>query len=102
MWNFGVCPRCQLELSEESKQSLPPVCSGCGFVVSKTEKELQSGLQRRFIKAALAIGVLVVLGFGQLATWGDHAVEALFIQARSLIGANSAMDHERTAQICLE
>jgi tetratricopeptide (TPR) repeat protein len=102
MMQFGICPRCQFEISEERKKSNPVVCDSCGLVLSNTDADLREAIDSRFIKFACGIAIALVAGFMQVVSWDNHAIEVIPLQIKSLVGASSNDDLEKMAAICMD
>jgi tetratricopeptide (TPR) repeat protein len=102
MMEFGACTRCHNDVSQERRNIRPVVCDHCGNVMSPTESMGDDLAEKKFIKIALGISVFLIAGFLQLATWDNHAIEILPLQAKQLVGALNTEDLEKFAQICLD
>jgi tetratricopeptide (TPR) repeat protein len=102
MMEFGACPRCNQDISDERKQSAVIVCDSCGWVISSSESQFREKGEKRFVRFAVILSFIMVAGFLQLAVWDNHALEVLPLQFKELIGSSSNEDLETMAQICLE
>lgn len=102
MTELGGCPRCHHEISSERKQANPVVCDTCGFVITRTVEQSQDEMDKRFIRLAFGLAAFMIVGFLQLSIWDNHAVDVIPLQIKDLIGASTADDMERLANICME
>lgn len=100
--DFGTCPRCRLDISQERRAQHPIICDHCGFSGVKSEVKLQDQMESRFIKVAMGISLLIVAAFIQVATWDTHFLRVIPLQVKSLINTMTPADYESMAQICFE
>lgn len=99
---FGNCPRCKQEVSQERQRLSPIICNHCGFTSTKAEITVMDKVESKFIKTAIGLSVVLAAGFIQVANWDTHAAAVLPLQVKSLIGAMSAEDHDQMASICMD
>lgn len=100
--DFGTCPRCRLDISQERRAQHPIVCDHCGFSGVKAEIKVQDQIESRFIKVALGISLFIVAAFIQVATWDSHFLRVLPLQVKSLINTMTEEDYESMAKICMD
>lgn len=95
------CERCHLPISEARLNNPPVVCDSCGHVVSRAENP-QENLETSYLKAIVVLSIFIVMGFIQVATWGDHALTVVPLKVGEWLGWNSAEDQEKLAVIAVE
>ncbi len=89
----SACPRCASPLRTT-------FCGNCGYIIPQTETDKQH--EKNGIRLIVGLSVLMVLGFTQLAMWGNHAVEIRLLQLADKTGLASMAQLERMAMICTE
>lgn len=100
--DFGTCPRCHQEISQERRSVSPVICDHCGFSSGKADRKVQGEVESKFIKVSVAISVFLAVGFVQVANWDKHFLSVIPLQVKSLIGMMSQADAEEMAQVCLD
>ena len=101
MLEFGACPLCKLEISEERKRATPYICNHCGFTSSNDQK-VQDQVEKKSITYFAALSVFVVAAHIQLANWDKHALSVIPLAVKDLIGATSVADLEAKSEICMD
>ncbi len=101
MLEFGACPQCKLDISEERKKALPFICNHCGFTSSNDEK-VQDQIERKSIFWFSGLSILVVAAHIQLANWDKHSLGIIPIAVKETIGGMTASDWEAKASICMD
>lgn len=102
MMQFGMCPRCQLTISDERQRSTPIICDNCGFVLSHSDEDARAQIDRTFIYVAVTFGAFLVAGFMQVSKWDGAALQVIPLQIKALIGMSSIPDMEQMASICMD
>lgn len=102
MLEFGACPRCKLDISEQRRKQVPTICNHCGFSGSdKVEKHSVAG-ERNVIKVFSTLAILFVASYIQLANWDNHSLDIIPLKIKEATGTLSTADNEQYAQICME
>lgn len=101
MLEFGACPQCKLDISEDRKRAIPFICNHCGFTSSNDQK-VQDEIEKRNIWAFLGISVFVVAAHIQLANWDSHSLSIIPIAVKETIGGMSSADWEKKSEICMD
>ena len=101
MLEFGACPQCKLDISEERKKITPFICNHCGFTSSNDEK-VQNQVERKSIIAFVIVSILIVATHIQLANWDKHSLSIIPIAAKEVLGATSTQDWETKSEICMD
>jgi tetratricopeptide (TPR) repeat protein len=101
MLEFGTCPQCKLDISEERKKALPIVCDKCGYTVSNSDG-VQEQVEKRSIIWFAGISVFIVLAHIQLANWDKHSLSIIPIALKETLGMDNAADAERKSEICFD
>lgn len=102
MLEFGSCPRCQMEIAPERKQSHPVVCNHCGYMPTNNEQLSEMKTENRFMKVAIGFSVFAVASFLQVVTWDKYSTEIIPLKIKEIAGMTSADDQERLAEICMD
>ena len=102
--NETTCPRCQLEVTQERLNAIPAVCGSCGYILSShnSQTKLEKNAERWNMRIVVGASAALLVGFMHLASWGSHAIEVRWLQARDLIGFATVANMERMAAICEE
>lgn len=100
MYDFGVCPRCQMEIASERLQASPIVCNHCGFTGDRNEKIRERKLEKRKQSLMYTISAGLVAVFIGLVIWDSHILTAVPIQAKKLVGMASPNDFQSLNEIC--
>ncbi len=101
MLEFGACPMCKLDVSEERKKSVPFICNHCGFT-SMNDEKVQNEVEKRSIALFVGLSVFVVAAHIQLANWDKHSLAIIPIAVKETIGAVTTQDYEDKAHICMD
>lgn len=103
MLEFGACPQCKLDISEERKKQTPMICNHCGYTHStgKTGNVVKDG-ERRTTQLFCGIAVFIVASYIQMSNWDSHSLEIIPLKAKETLGMKSVEDSNRLAEICLE
>lgn len=101
MLEFGACPQCKLDISEDRKKAVPFICNHCGFTSSNDEK-VQDEIERKNIFAFVGLSILVVAAHIQLANWDKHSLNIIPIAVKETVGGMSQQDWEAKASICMD
>ena len=96
-----ACPHCHLVIEESRRKLNPVICNSCGHVVSGKESEVESKLESSYLKSIVVISALMVMGFVQVASWGEHALEIIPLKLSEMSGQASIESKERMAEIAL-
>lgn len=101
MLEFGACPQCKLDISEERKRLVPFICNHCGFTSSNDDK-VQSQIEKRNIVVFSLIGAFIIAAHIQLANWDRHSIGILPIAIKETIGGMNSQDWEAKAEMCMD
>jgi len=96
------CPNCQIALTETGHHSIPKLCTTCGFIPTPVATEIDQGLERSNLRFVIGFSLVLVVGFMQLMSWGNHVLEIRWIQFGDIAGFSSVSSLERMAKICVE
>ncbi|NJM09538.1 MAG: tetratricopeptide repeat protein [Bdellovibrionaceae bacterium] len=96
------CPKCDALLVDTGHNSLPVLCTACGFIPEATSSHIERRLERSNLHLVVVFSVVLVVGFMHLASWGNHALEIRWIQFGDIAGLSSVDSLERMAKICIE
>lgn len=102
MMQFGLCPRCQIEIPKERLEQSPLICPICGYSHSPTNMRVNDLLERRFIKTAIGVALALIVAFVQTATWDKYALEIIPLKLKQFTGLANQDDLQQIAKICLE
>lgn len=100
MYNFGACPRCQLEIQSERLRSSVIVCNHCGFTGNLNQRKLEKSAEKKFITIATSVCALLTFSFVMIVKWDTYSLEVLPLKAKQLVGMSSAEDLKRIVEIC--
>lgn len=96
------CPRCRLQIRADRLRVHPVICDSCGFVATDRQADVESTLETSYLKAILVSSTAILLGFMQLANWGNYALEVIPLKAGDFVGNNSVQSKERLAEIAID
>ncbi len=102
MFQFGSCPRCQSELSDERLSFQPIVCGHCGYTPNMVQKTDETKFEKRFLKVGIGIALALGVGFVQAASWDKHAVSIIPLKIKQFTAMASQADLSKIAEICIE
>ena len=101
MLEFGACPRCRLDVSEDRKKKSPLICNHCGYT-STTDNKSEEWVEKRSIVWFAFISVFVVAAHIQLANWDRHALAIIPLTVKQWVGMDSSADWEAKAALCFD
>lgn len=99
---FGVCPRCKMEVAVDRKSLATVVCNHCGKTISNNEEKLERSIENSTLKFMVLFTVFVLVGGFLLTNWDTHSLEVIPLKVKELIGMTSPSDREQLASICLD
>lgn len=99
---LGACPVCKTQIDQERVNSGLNICQACGYAQNSREKEITMGLQKTYIKVVTGLSFLMVAGYIHSVNWDNHFAEIIPLKAKQTVGAASAEDLSRIAEICKE
>lgn len=102
MLEFGACPLCKLDISEERKKQTPVICNHCGFSGSGKSEKIEHQGEMKTIKVFIGIAVLFVASYIQISNWDRHSLEIIPLKVKEVVGGKSVQDSERLAEICMD
>lgn len=102
MLQFGLCRRCQIEIPENRMHQNPVICPNCGYSQNTSEMLAEVRFERRFIKVAVTLALVMSVAFVQAATWDKYALEIIPLKIKQTLGMSSQGDLLRITQICRE
>ena len=97
----SFCPRCGTEFNQEHFTSGSVICA-CGWFDDSTETQATHKIENNTMKAMAAFGVVFVLGFAHLGSWGNHALSIPFTKIGEFTGMLSADGYRDLAKTCIE
>lgn len=99
---FGACPRCKQDISQNRKQHSPVICNRCGLVYSENADSIENQVETYSIIYFGLISAFVIAAYMQVMTWDRHSLSIIPIKAKELLGSTSPSDWEQKAEICLD
>ena len=102
MLQFGACPRCKLDISDERKKLKPVICNHCGFSHSGKEEMVKDLAEKQTIIIYSTFVAIALGSFMQLVNWDTHSLEVIPLKVKETIGMSSPSDSERMSEICMD
>lgn len=100
MYDFGSCPRCQMELSSERLQNEVIVCNHCGYTGDKVQSKKEKKAEKRFIQTLTAFCAMITVLFVMIVQWDTFFIEIIPLKTKQLAGSADLADLQRIQQIC--
>ncbi len=100
MYDFGACPRCQMEVPSERLRESVIVCSHCGFTTNQKQIQIEKKADKRYITLVSSLCAVLTMAFILIVQWDTHVLEVLPLKTKQLMGAASARDLIRIQEIC--
>lgn len=95
------CPRCNAEIGPENRQTGLAICGSCGWTdPSQTIHSAESN-ERKSIAIMVFMGLVMVLSFGHLVSWGSYAFQAPFMKLGEMTGMISKQGLHELADACV-
>lgn len=102
MYDFGACPRCQMEIPSERLRESVIICSHCGYTTNQKQNQIEEKADKRYIALVSSICAAMTMAFVLIVQWDTHVLEAVPIKAKQMMGAASADELVRIREICEE
>lgn len=100
MYDFGACPRCQMEIPSVRLRESVIVCSHCGFTTNQKQTQIEKKADKRYIAIVSSFCAAMTMAFVFIVQWDNHVIEVLPLKAKQILGAASADDLIRIREIC--
>lgn len=100
MYDFGACPRCQMEIPSERLRESVIICSHCGHTTNQKQTQLEKKAEKRYVTLVTSLCAVLTMAFVLVVQWDNHVMEALPLKAKQMMGAASAGDLTRLREIC--
>lgn len=97
---FGVCPRCKMEISEERLRESLVVCQHCGFSDLKSNRALDKKIYQNFVRSSVLVTGLLVLSFIQAVNWDQYSLSIIPLKVKETAGIAQLDDYKDLAQAC--
>jgi tetratricopeptide (TPR) repeat protein len=101
MLEFGACPQCKLDISEDRKRAVPFICNHCGFT-SSNDVKVQDEVEKKSIIWFVGLSIFVISAHIQLANWDKHSLSIIPIAVKETVGGMSQQDWEKKAELCFD
>lgn len=101
MLEFGCCPRCGAEITNDRFIGGTIVC-GCGWSKSVRSEATNRRNMDRTCASIVLIGGLLIASFLQAVNWDKYFFTIIPLKAKQVVGVASLNDLEQIAQICQE
>jgi len=102
MMEFGSCPICKQDISEERRRQRPVICNHCGFTATQTSQQVQNQVEKRTIIWMSAICFSIVAGYLVLMNWDKHSLSIIPLTVKETFGGMTPADHEKKSEICMD
>lgn len=99
---FGVCPQCKMEISEERLRDNPVICQHCGFSDQKAMKNVEKRVYKTFLKTSIVLTGFLVASFIQAVNWDKHSLTIIPLKVKEITGMASLQDLKTISEICTE
>lgn len=99
---FGMCPRCKMDIAEDRLREPLVVCQHCGFSDPKSDRKLEKKIYSHFLRTSLIVTGLLLAGFIQAVNWDQYSLSIIPLKVKELSGIANLQDYQQLSKICEE